>query len=270
QVRVSGGKKTAVAVIPATLLCDEPCTIENLPDIEDVHALADILRDLGAHTVQEVRKVNDVRFLGRVVDEGLALRFDRGQHDVDRRADGDHIKENVAAGQRAFRCQHAADFLRFRADGTEALQVLVHRPGADFTAAGGGNTRFAAASQQGAQQVIACTQTLGVVVGDLHAFGRPGIHMHAAPGFIINFCTKLCQDICQGVDIFNIGKIFDGAGLIAQQRSRNNCNGGIFAAADPDLTFQCVSAGDQHPLFAHPVSLLRSFLFNHYTLLGSC
>ncbi len=48
QVRVSGGKNTSVAVIPATLLCDEPCTIENLPDIEDVRALVDILRALGA------------------------------------------------------------------------------------------------------------------------------------------------------------------------------------------------------------------------------
>ena len=48
EVRVSGGKNTAVAVIPATLLCDEPCTIENLPDISDVHALVDILRSLGA------------------------------------------------------------------------------------------------------------------------------------------------------------------------------------------------------------------------------
>ena len=47
-VQVSGGKNTAVAVIPATLLCDEPCTIENLPDIEDVHALVDILLELGA------------------------------------------------------------------------------------------------------------------------------------------------------------------------------------------------------------------------------
>ena len=48
EVRVSGGKNTSVAVIPATLLCDEPCTIENLPDIEDVRALVDILRALGA------------------------------------------------------------------------------------------------------------------------------------------------------------------------------------------------------------------------------
>ena len=48
EVQVSGGKNTAVAVIPASLLCDEPCVIENLPDIEDVRALVDILRELGA------------------------------------------------------------------------------------------------------------------------------------------------------------------------------------------------------------------------------
>ena len=57
QVRVSGGKNTAVAVIPATLLCDEPCVIENLPDIEDVHALADILVELGAKIEYEPGKM---------------------------------------------------------------------------------------------------------------------------------------------------------------------------------------------------------------------
>ena len=30
------------------LLCDEPCTVENLPDIEDVRVLVDILTGLGA------------------------------------------------------------------------------------------------------------------------------------------------------------------------------------------------------------------------------
>lgn len=56
RVRVSGGKNTAVALIPATLLSNEPCTIENLPDIEDVHALADILRELGAKVDYEPGK----------------------------------------------------------------------------------------------------------------------------------------------------------------------------------------------------------------------
>ena len=48
ETYVSGGKNTSVAVIPAALLSDEPCTIENLPDIEDVRVLVDILRALGA------------------------------------------------------------------------------------------------------------------------------------------------------------------------------------------------------------------------------
>ncbi len=50
EITVSGGKNTAVAVIPATLLSDEPSIIENLPDIEDVHALIEILQYLGAKT----------------------------------------------------------------------------------------------------------------------------------------------------------------------------------------------------------------------------
>lgn len=48
EITVSGGKNTAVAVIPAALLTNEVCTIENLPDIEDVHALIEILTYLGA------------------------------------------------------------------------------------------------------------------------------------------------------------------------------------------------------------------------------
>ena len=45
---VSGGKNAALAVIPAALLADSPSVIENLPDINDVHVLIDMLRWLGA------------------------------------------------------------------------------------------------------------------------------------------------------------------------------------------------------------------------------
>lgn len=48
DVYISGGKNTAVAIIPATLLSDEPCTLENIPDIDDVHALIQILQFFGA------------------------------------------------------------------------------------------------------------------------------------------------------------------------------------------------------------------------------
>ena len=45
---VSGGKNAALAVIPAALLADSPSVIENLPDINDVHVLIEMMRWLGA------------------------------------------------------------------------------------------------------------------------------------------------------------------------------------------------------------------------------
>ncbi|NLM85987.1 MAG: UDP-N-acetylglucosamine 1-carboxyvinyltransferase [Clostridiales bacterium] len=48
ETYVSGGKNTSLAVVPATLLAEDACQIENLPDIEDIRVLIQILRHLGA------------------------------------------------------------------------------------------------------------------------------------------------------------------------------------------------------------------------------
>ena len=47
-VDVSGAKNAAVAILPATLLCEGMCIIENLPMIDDVFILLKILEHLGA------------------------------------------------------------------------------------------------------------------------------------------------------------------------------------------------------------------------------
>ncbi len=48
EVEISGAKNAAVAIIPAALLAEEPCTLENVPNINDVSIDLRILRDLGA------------------------------------------------------------------------------------------------------------------------------------------------------------------------------------------------------------------------------
>lgn len=53
-VRISGAKNAAVAILPAVLLANEPCTIENLPEISDVATLLRAIKQLGA----EVRSIN--------------------------------------------------------------------------------------------------------------------------------------------------------------------------------------------------------------------
>ena len=48
EVVISGAKNVAVAMIPATLLADSPCILENVPDISDVRVMINILDRLGA------------------------------------------------------------------------------------------------------------------------------------------------------------------------------------------------------------------------------
>ncbi len=48
EVTISGAKNAAVAILPATLLVDGICTIENLPNISDIKISCEILEALGA------------------------------------------------------------------------------------------------------------------------------------------------------------------------------------------------------------------------------
>ena len=48
NIRISGAKNSAVALIPASILSDDIVTIDNIPDISDITALEEILNYLGA------------------------------------------------------------------------------------------------------------------------------------------------------------------------------------------------------------------------------
>jgi len=54
EVTVSGAKNAAVAIIPAAMLADDICIIENVPAISDVSAIIDIMSQMGV----DIRLVN--------------------------------------------------------------------------------------------------------------------------------------------------------------------------------------------------------------------
>ena len=54
EVVISGAKNAVVAILPAVILCDEPCVIENIPNISDVTIILQILSEMGA----KVRMLN--------------------------------------------------------------------------------------------------------------------------------------------------------------------------------------------------------------------
>ncbi len=54
EVEISGAKNAAVAILPAALLVDGVCRIENVPNISDVTRILEIMEELGAR----IRRAN--------------------------------------------------------------------------------------------------------------------------------------------------------------------------------------------------------------------
>lgn len=75
EVSISGAKNAAVAIIPAVILCDEPCRIENIPNISDVSLIGRILQEMGAEVKRidkstlyiDPRKINSYRATSELV-----------------------------------------------------------------------------------------------------------------------------------------------------------------------------------------------------------
>ena len=53
-ITVSGAKNSAVALVPASLLCDEDVMIDNVPDISDIDALEEMLEYLENYDEKDV------------------------------------------------------------------------------------------------------------------------------------------------------------------------------------------------------------------------
>jgi UDP-N-acetylglucosamine 1-carboxyvinyltransferase len=77
-ITASGNKNAALKLLPACLLTEEPVTLHNVPDIDDVHSMIEIIRRLGVE-VERVKphswRVQAKEITSHVVDRGLAARI---------------------------------------------------------------------------------------------------------------------------------------------------------------------------------------------------
>ncbi|MDD5341280.1 MAG: UDP-N-acetylglucosamine 1-carboxyvinyltransferase [Patescibacteria group bacterium] len=53
EIAVAGAKNQALKVLPAAILCQNPCLLKNVPEIEDVERMIELLTDLGAQITRK-------------------------------------------------------------------------------------------------------------------------------------------------------------------------------------------------------------------------
>lgn len=77
KVNISGAKNSAVALIPAAVLCDEEVKISNIPNISDIDALIEILVYLGAEVKKEQNslKINSRNIKNREIPENISKKL---------------------------------------------------------------------------------------------------------------------------------------------------------------------------------------------------
>ena len=76
-IKISGSKNSAVALVPAAVLCDEEVTIANIPNISDIDALEEILKYLGARVDRsyDVIKIDSSKIENRLIPENIAKKL---------------------------------------------------------------------------------------------------------------------------------------------------------------------------------------------------
>lgn len=72
RVQISGAKNAALPILCACLLTAEECTIDNVPAIEDVNFMVEILRSLGAEVRHDPAKPNRYTICARDVHQTTA------------------------------------------------------------------------------------------------------------------------------------------------------------------------------------------------------
>lgn len=82
EIDISGAKNAAVAIIPAAILAEDICRIENVPDIRDVQVMVKILLEMGA----SVRYINsntleiDTRYISSYVIPYEMTKYSRSSY----------------------------------------------------------------------------------------------------------------------------------------------------------------------------------------------
>jgi UDP-N-acetylglucosamine 1-carboxyvinyltransferase len=76
-VKISGAKNSAVALIPAAILCDEVVTITNVPNITDRDALVEILTFLGANIKinEETMTIDSSHIVNKEIPESISKKL---------------------------------------------------------------------------------------------------------------------------------------------------------------------------------------------------
>ena len=223
---------------------DHAAQIIHAADLDDVSTGA---ADVGAHRVEEVRQIDDMRLLGGILEDRLTLRLDCGEHQVDGRADGNGIEVDTCAVEGAFGTaldDSAVDKIVLRAHQRKALEVLIDGTNAEVTATGKGDLGVMKTSEQRAQKVVGRTHAAHIFADRLTGADGSGVDIKRVLIDAAHHRAHILEDRRDQGNVGDIRYILDAAGLVTEHHGGDNRDRRVLGAADSDFTVERFTAVD--------------------------
>ena len=213
----------------------------------DVQGVAADAVDGAAHGDQQAAQLLHVRFAGGIAEDGGALGEGGGHQGVLGGCYGGLVEEDIGAAQSAGGGQLEAAAVGTGEGGAQLFedeQVGVDAAAADVVAAGCAlDAECAAAGEERPHQVQAAadaSEELGV--------GRVTVQFVGAQGEAVAFFAHIDAEAFQngehGGNVVYLRDVFQGDGLVGEQRGGDKGEGGVFVAADVYSSLDAVAALD--------------------------
>ena len=130
------------------------CTMKSL-NTTDADHISTCTLDISTHTVQEIGNINNMRLSCSILDNCTACCHGSCHHDIDSRADRNHIQEDMTSMKILSPGNDSTmENIHLSTKSTKSFQMLVDRSAADITSARKRNFCMFILSEQCTQKII--------------------------------------------------------------------------------------------------------------------
>ena len=199
--------------------------------------------DVCAHGVEEVSKVNDVRFLGSIFDYSEPFCLYSSEHSVHSSTDGNDVEEYLTACE-LIGCEvdHTLSEGIVSSEGRKSLEVLIYRAVAEGTSSGHRNSCLVELAEECAEEVVGRTHFPCSFIGDAAFVDMGRIYSVSILSDALHFSAHFLEDTEADVDIADRRNVLDNAGFVREDNCRKDSYGCILSTAYSDLACETSAA----------------------------
>ena len=214
--------------------------IVNAPDFNYISSGA---HDVCSHWVQEISKIDNMRFFCCVFNDAQSLCFYSGKHCVHCCAYRNNVQIDLISSKTVGSyVDHTVIKIAIRTQCGKCFQMLIDRTISQRTSSRHWNSRLIEFSQQRSEKIIRSSHLSCTFIRHTEIIDPACVDSECVSADGLYLCAHFIKNSQTYWNVAYIRYIFKNTRFIGQYYSRYNSNGSVFSSADFDFAMQTATA----------------------------